>query len=327
MKISRFAWLGLGLALGHMSAAQALMISNAAYAAAYVRDCRSAAAIAAGSTSPDKCVEMSSDPATGFGNTLVQRSENAAFGGYYASGWASNPLGIVGGQASGSSIDASGTAGTLILKQGAFSSTSYARVSGQSVGLQSFYFDGSGPAVRTVAGNLDFSASHLMSQDNFNAASNTPANLIQGGITVFSLTAAAFDYTPASGVPYFWPVAADAGAGYREEASLSFNEVLSPTLSLSLSFTPEAGRYYFVESRLGLWAKFGATLDATHTFKTTLGVTDSTTGAFIASTEGFTAAAALSNPAGIPAVPEPSTWLMSLGGLVVLLGRVRRRSA
>jgi hypothetical protein len=316
---------GLGLALS-LGSAHALMISNAAYAGAFVRDCRSAAAAAAGSLVPDKCVETSSDAATGFSGTLKQQAENASFGGYTAAVAATNPLGIVGSNASGSTVDASGAAGTLVLKQGAFSSTGYARVSGQSVALQSFYFDGSGPAVRTVSGALDFTASNLMSQADFNADINAPGNLIQGGITVFSLTAATFDYTPGGGVPFFDATAFDTGAGYRDEASIFVNEVLGSPYSVSVTFTPEVGRYYFIQSRLGLWAKFGATLDATHTFKTTLGVTDTTTGVFTPTTEGFTAAAALPNPEGIPGapVPEPATWLLALGGLAVVLQRRQR---
>jgi hypothetical protein len=318
-------FVGLSLALG-LGSAHALMISNAAYAGAFVRDCRSAAAVAGGSMLPDKCVEFSSDPATGFAGTLKQQAENASFGGYTASVAATNSLGIVGSNASGSTVDASGAAGTLVLKQGAFSSTGYARVSGQSVALQSFYFDGTGPAARTVSGSLDFVASNLMSQAAFNANTSAPGNLIQGGITVFSLTAASFDYTPAGGVPSFAAAAFETGAGYRDEAGVFSAEVLASPYSFNLSFTAEAGRYYFIESRLGLWSKFGATLDATHTFKTTLGVTDLTTGLFTPSTEGFAAAAALANPVGIPsAVPEPATWLLALGGLAVVAQRRLRK--
>jgi hypothetical protein len=91
----------------------------------------------------------------------------------------------------------------------------------------------------------------------------------------------------------------------------------------------EAGRFYFVESYLGLWARFGGVLDATHTFTSQLGATDPTTGGFVATTEGLTAARASDNPLrldnGVAYVPEPGALVLSVLALGLLSLRRTRR--
>jgi len=95
----------------------------------------------------------------------------------------------------------------------------------------------------------------------------------------------------------------------------------------------ENGRYYFVESYLGLWARFGGWMDATHTFSNTLGRTNGS-GAFIADATGFSAAAPLQDPvvSVFGSVTQPHAVVSAPGTLASvllalgLLGVLRRRA-
>lgn len=307
-------------------------ISNAAYAASYVRDCRSAAARTAGATTPDKC-EVNGD----FGATIMEIQQQNVSGGFTAAVSATNPLGIAGGQATRSSIDASGAAGSLILKQGAFSATSYSRVSGHSLGLQSFLFTGTTGEHRTIQNHLDFTSNVAPSSD-INLPN--PGGLITDAtvyaktrLTVFSLSAASFDFDYDLGLDPqssgYWSQAASL-ADFRLEGASEEDGILASGDTTYLDITMEAGRYYFVESYLGLWARFGGELDATHTLLTTLGKIDPTSGDFIATAADFQAAAALDAPVvnndSVGTVPLPEPASLALSGLALAaLTAVRRR--
>ena len=278
-------------------------ISNAAFAASYVRDCRTAAERAAGVSTPSLCGETD---ALGFQNTLVERRYNLQLGGTSAAASATNPLGITARGATGGSVDASGAAGVLSLHQGGFSSTPYARVSGHTEALQSYTWDGTGAAARSILGHVDFTASHLMSQADFNLVTAAPANLVQARITVFSLDNPSFSYDsdliPSSGNLYL-------EAEPRPDWVVDFNMVV--------------GRSYFINAWLGTWAKFGAEIDASHTFTATLGQ-GSTVAAFAPTVQGLTAAAPLASPVvNSNAVPEPATPWLVLAALGALLFRRR----
>jgi hypothetical protein len=306
-------------------------ISNAAYAASYVRDCRSAAARTAGATTPDKC-EVNGN----FGATMLEIQQQNVSGGFTAAVAATNPLGIVGGQATRSSIDASGVAGTLILKQGAFSGASYSRVSGHSLGLQSFLFSGTTGEHRSIQNHLDFT-SNVAPVPDLNVPApggliTDPTVYAKTRLTVFSLAAASFDYDYDLGLDPqstgYWSQAASRG-DFRMEGVSEQDGILASGDTTYLDIAMEAGRYYFVESYLGLWARFGGVLDATHTLTTTLGKLDPG-GAFVATDADFQAAAALGSPVvdvvSVGTVPEPVSLALSGMAFAALLTARRRRS-
>ena len=308
----------LGATIGAAAPAWAVpvSISNAAFAASYVRDCRTAAERAAGVSTPSLCVEQG---VNSFQNTMVEQRYNLQLGGTSAAASATNALGITANGRTGGSVDASGAAGVLSLHQGGFTSAPYARVSGHTEALQSYTWDGTGGAARSVLGHVDFTASHLMSVDNFNLTTNAPANLVQGRITVFSLASDSFDYDsdfiPSAGIIYF---DAEQRPDYLLEAESFIADVTTPSLDWVVDFTMVAGRTYFIDAWLGTWAKFGAEIDANHTFTATLGQ-GSTVPTFLPTVQGLTAAAPLVNPVvSSNAVPEPAMqWLVAaaLGAL------------
>lgn len=334
----------LGLSLGAPQAAPVAM-KNAAYAGTFVRDCRTAAAKSAGSTVPDRCEASFAgyDPVTG--NPIYSRGfsplselrESFTLGGFVASTAATDPLGIAGTEATRSYIDASGAAGTLVLKQGAFSGTPYARVSGHSLGLQSFFYDGTGPATRTIENIFDFTSNVTPNVDlNLPGASGSqtdPVVWAKTRVTVFSLSTAELLFDPLSAGGFdvqqsgFWGQSTTRG-DFRFEGEANNVGITTSGTPTYVSFKMETGRFYFVESYLGLWARFGGQLDATHTFTSQLGQT-SADGGFVASTEGLMAAKASDSPqtlfnnGGGLRVPEPST--LALAALALGLIGVRRQ--
>lgn len=324
------------LAVAALPTAQAVpvAVSNGAFAATYVRDCRSAAAQAAGSTTPDRC-EAALD-STGFPimRPIIEQQSQLAVGATTASATATNPIGSHGGKATTSFIDVSGAAGVLALKQGAFAGD-YARVSGHSLGIQSFEYTGTSGASRTVHNVLDFTSNvtptPVLDQPGDVALGTTSAAVFaKTRVTVFSLATASFDFDPALGVEPqsagFWS-AASSRADFQLEGQVSNDGITTTGTATDITFTVTAGRFYFIESYLGLWARFGGDLDATNTFTSSLGYQD-TSGAFVADGANFVAAAASSNPVlvndGFGTVPEPAT--AALAGLALLAaGGARRR--
>lgn len=338
----------LSLGLGAAQAAPIAM-QNAAYAGTFARDCRTAAAVAAGSTVPDRCeaafVGYEPDGTTPIYSNdwprLAEIRENFNLGGFVASTAATNPLGIVGTEATRSYIDASGAAGTLVLRQGAFSGTPYARVSGHSLGLQSFYYDGTGPSTRTIENVFDFTSNVTPNTDlnlpGPGGSPTDPAVWAKTRVTVFSINVADLLFDPfavggfeVQGTGFWGQARAAHYADFRLEGEVRNDGITVSGTPTYLNFTMEAGRFYFVESYLGLWARFGGQLDATHTFTSQLGKTTAA-GTFEASTEGLVIADASDTPqlllndgTGLR-VPEPGALMLSALALGLLGLRRSRR--
>jgi len=309
-------------------------ISNGAFAATYVRDCRSPAAQAAGSPTPDRCEAALDASGQPIFRPIIEQNSQLAVGGTAAATAATNPIGSHGGQVTRSSIDASGAAGVLVLKQGAFAGD-YARVSGHSLGLQSFQYTGSVAETRSVHNVLDFTSNvtptHIMDQPGDADLGTTNASVYaKTRVTVFSLLTSSFDFDPDTGIAFdpqsqgFWSQASGR-ADFRLEGEVDNDGITASGTATDIDFTVESGRYYFIESYLGLWARFGGELDATHTFTSTLGLKDAA-GAFVADPSDFTAAAALDAPIIINAgnVPEPATLALSSLAFAALVGQRRR---
>ena len=329
------------------TAAQAapVAISNAAYAATFVRDCRSTTNFSA---TPDRCEvngQFGQGPTGGSPSTLKEVRENMALGGTTASTAATLGLGIAatpsGPLATQSAIDASGAAGTLLLRQAAASGTDYSRVSGHSLGLQSFLFSGTDGEVRTIENVFDFVASVTPNAD-FSTPGATgsiydPVVWAKTRVTVFSLSTASFLFDDSLGFEVQsdgFHVQAEGLTDYRLEGEINDVGITTSGRTTRLDFTMESGRYYFVETYLGLWARFGGWMDATHTFSNTLGRIDAG-GVFVADAAGFSAAAPLEKPvvSVFGSVTKPHAVVSAPGTLVSvllalgLLGVLRRRAA
>lgn len=339
IKSSALLFVSCWIAISVNALAAPILMQNGAYAATYVRDCRSVAARSAGLGSPDRC-EVDGNFGAGPGvSTMVETREQTALGGFVAATTSVNALGNVGGEATRSSIDASGAAGTLVLKQGVFSNT-FSRVSGHSLGLQSFYYDGSGPAHRVIQNSFNFTANVTPNSD-FNLPGPggsilDPAVWAKTRLTVFSLSGPDLQFDPATGFNVqsdgFWGQAQSLAYGdFRMEANVDNLGITASGTPTFVNFNMEAGRYYFVESYLGLWARFGGVLDATHTFTSQLGVLG-VGGLFEASTEGMKFADESDAPIvtttgfNINTVPEPESLALIMLGLMVFLSSRRRRS-
>ncbi len=309
------------LLLAAMASAGAapLAVSNGAYAGTYVRDCRTGAERSAGTLTPSLC-----NDATGtFGNTLVDMRYDANYGGLTAATVTLSPLAV----GTRGSVDGTGTPGSLILHQATMTNTSYTRASSQVEAMQSFTWDGSGSAHRAIAGHLDFNATNLTDRQGFWDALTTPASQVQASLGVFSLSTGSFEVDTANQNRPAFEDTASTLADYQSEAGSFFESVGPAGLDWNLEFDLVTGRTYYMDAWFGLWAKYGAGIDATHTFTATLGEIDAN-GQFQQSIAGLRLAPESDD--GIHdgnTVPEPSGMallLLAFGCAGLALRRQRR---
>lgn len=306
---------------------QVAQISNAAYSGLFEWDCRSAAAIAQGRMTPDRCEAN--------GGLMPARSEvvqQTVLGGFAASTVATRSLGISGSDASGSSVDASSAAGAVRIGAGVFSGTPYSRVSVQSEALQSFLYTGPAGQQRSVRTSVNFISSVPPSAD-FGPGGGVgdpaaPATFIGSWLMVLSLAAPSFEFNASYGIGASQFMAAAASrSDFRMEGDHELFPILASGASAVVSFVPEPGRYYFIETYLGLWSRFGGQLDSRHTMAAVLGFGDELN--FVPGSEGFTAALQSGQPLvinqSIGSVPEPSTRELLIAALLVVSAWVQSR--
>jgi hypothetical protein len=307
----------LALAIGAPAAAAPLSIANGAYAGTFVRDCRTTAERAAGTTTPSLCDD---NDGTTFANTIVDMRYNANYGGLNASMSTSHALAT----GTAGSVNAAGTPGTLALHQSTFTHQPYARASSQVEAMQSFTWDGTGSSTRAIAGHIDFTATHLTNSAGFFSALTTPASFIQASINVFSLSAGTFDVDSSiTYTPMFYSQAQEL-PDYVTAASSFFETSTGSALDWTMTFSMVTGRTYYVDAWFGVWAKFGAGIDASNTFTATLGQID-TEGNFEQTIEGLHLAAPSDGGINHGNVPEPSGVALSLLALAALAGLRRSR--
>lgn len=295
------------------SRATILDIATVAHSSVFVRDCRSAEARAANAMLPDKCEATAEFNLV---DTMVQQRYVAALGGSSAAVQATHAAAKAGANVSQGSVDGSGSLGQIVIKQGSFTQP-YARVSSWTDVMQSYAWDGSGAATRTLSGTLDFSHLGLFGSDAFNATGTAAAATVDMTLSVFSLTTSAItvDTELIADQVYLYEDFALGLPGYRSEVWVERYGQGSP-LGFNATFSLEQGRTYFVEARVAAFARFGGALDATHTFS-----------ANITDLQGLTQAQPLAQPYLITNVPEPTSALLLLAGLLGLgcaRGSVRR---
>lgn len=286
------------------SQAAMLDIATVAHSSVFVRDCRSAAARAANAQLPDKCEATAEFNLI---DTMVEQHYVAALGGSSAAVQATHAAAKAGGMVSQGSVDGTGPLGQIVIKQGSFTQP-YARVSSWTDVLQSYAWDGSGAATRTIGGSLDFSHVGLFGSDAFNTTGTLAAATVDMTLSVFSLATSTIsvDTELIANQVYLYEDFALGLPGYRSEAWVERYGQASP-LSFSATFSLEQGRTYFVEARVAAFARFGGQLDATHTFSASIG-----------DLQGLTQAQPLAQPYVITNVPEPTSALLLLAGLLGL---------
>ena len=304
----------LAAAIAVPAAAAPLSISNGAYAGTFVRDCRTAAERSAGTTTPSLCDDNID---TSFAGTIVDMRYNANYGGLNASTTTLSPLaaGTIG------SVNAAGTPGTLALHQSTYTHQPYARASSQVEAMQSFTWDGTGSSTRAIAGHLDFSATNLTNSAGFRSALTTPASFIQASINVFSLTTGSFNVDSAITYTPMFATQAEVLPDYALAAASFFESSTGSSLDWTMTFSMVTGRTYYVDAWFGVWAKFGASVDASNTFTATLGEI-APDGSFQDTIAGLQLAEPSDDGVNIGnTVPEPSgiaLFLLSLAALFAL---------
>jgi hypothetical protein len=279
-----------------------------------VRDCRSSPTL----TAPDKCVET--DPSS-FPGTVAQEVGESAPGQAAAQSFVTNPLGI---------LPAHGTTGARIqtaanitisplIQSGAFTSTAYARATGNLYAIQGYTWDGSGSPGRSIDGVWGFEQSDPVAYGSITSMTGiAPASAGLVNLTLFSLATPDFlvetdpNAALAQGACYFNrpfttlvpQYVSDCLAAQRTDyQAVGVAQILTDATSISplrasLAFTLVPGRYYFLETVEDSYARFGAYFDASHTL--TLNFSDTTGLAPM--------------PPGLTAVPEPATLaLLGLG--------------
>lgn len=309
------AVLCLGL-LGLTGIAEALPVtmSNGVWSGSMVRDCRSP-----GNTSllPDRCIGTATDPGA-FNGTRRQWVELSQPGGTDAETSVTNPLGILNGQATGARVvNEPGSLNPPSMHHGAFTSTTYARTSGNLLSVQGYAWDGTGASHRSLDLALDYTGTNVVA--DWNALEQTDstdaASSIHLYVQIFALDSIDFliDTDPAAaGACHLDFNLTECLASTRADFEmLSDIELRAETdagvLSGQLEFDLAPGRFFFVYMQTQALARFGAYMDATHSLH-----------AFFDNAEGLVAA-----PDGITAVPEPGAWTLLLAGLVALRRRAR----
>lgn len=316
--------LSLACALGSAHAAGTPPVMDiAAQVSHTVRDCRTFAWRAAGAQTPNMCNEFTG---TKWNQTVVEGVADTVYGGSdvasHATHW----------QASGSHGSASSpAAGSFVARNTVISHTPYTRVGGSVSMLQSFTWDGTGPATRAVAGSFEASGHHFGTNAEFESSETQAIASALASVTVFSLETSTLSNPDFEQFGALWLGNPSGYADYRLESYLSLEAPVNGILRYGLDgIALSTGRTYFVDIDMTSRAKFGARIDNAY-LTAVLG--DYASGQFTAGNAGLHFAPGLDDPyvvrttADIVAspVPEPSLLLLSLTGLCMVGAGARRR--
>jgi hypothetical protein len=140
---------------------------------------------------------------------------------------------------------------------------------------------------------------------------------------VFSLSAGSFDVDSAITYTPMFYAQAEALPDYVTAASSFFETSTGSAMDWTMTFSMVTGRTYYVDAWFGVWAKFGAGIDASNTFTATLGQMGAD-GNFEKTIEGLHLAAPSDDGVNHGNVPEPSTVALFLLGLAAL-AHLRRK--
>ncbi len=281
-------------------------VSSGTVSATIVRDC---------SLEPSgSCLEAQLTPAS-----QVQFLVDYEAGVDAAKTAASVPLGQLGGQISGSTVSAYDQS-TLapMFHQGAFAPAG-ARVYTEADSISGYSWNGTGSQDRSLTVSIAYSGTNLDPIDsNDPADANIPFATIGATFDVFSLTTPTFAVTDSYGGAGCSIVGGAVSSCLSAEgADVEISDAVSVlatasagTVSGTLDFTLEPGRYYFVELSSIAIAKYDSSLDALDTVTATL-----------SSTEGLSALGPVAS------VPESPCWLTLGAGLAVMGFAFRRKGS